>query len=153
MNALPLLNRLQTPAKRLWGALATHQNRGFFAAAQPVQLPSHADPRVHLPEGLDLRASGPGFDNCPARFSLSESGEAQVTVAGKTLSLGNLGGQTIEQGWMITGLRLRGAVRFAAQELVLLVPDREDLPYLLRALSPRREAPVQALSYRRALAA
>jgi hypothetical protein len=151
MNAL--LTKIQAPAKQLWHSLATHQNRGIFTAQQQVQVPAHADPRVRLPQGLDLRASGPGFDNLPARFEIAPTGEASVVVGERSIALGDLSCQSIETGWMITGLRLRGAVRFSAQKVILLVPDREDVPYLLRVLAPHAAAPAQALPYRQVLAA
>jgi hypothetical protein len=151
MNAI--IKKIQAPAKRVWEALAARQNRGVFAAQQHVEIPTQADPRTHIPQGLDLRASGPGFNNLPAKFEVTPSGEAQVTVAGKTIALGVLASQKVETGSMITGLRLRGALRFAEQQLVLLVPDREDIPYLLRTLAPRAATTTIALPYQQVRAA
>lgn len=151
MNAL--VKKIQAPAKQLWRTLAARQNRGHFAPQRQVQVSAFADPQVRLPQGLDLRASGPGFDNLPARFEVSPSGEAVVQIEGQTLSLGSLAGQSVETGWMITGLRLRGAVRFESSQVVLLVPDREDIPYLLRVLAPQAAAPARAVPYQRVLAA
>lgn len=149
MNAT--IKRIQAPAKRLWSALATHQNRGFFAPCTAQQVPAQGDPRVRLPQGLDLRASGPGFDNEPAQLAVTSSGEAVLHVAGSTIALGALAQKSVETGWMVTGLRLRGAIRFAQSKVVLMVPDREDVPYLLRVLAPQAAAPAQR--FRPALAA
>ena len=148
MNAL--LKKLQAPARQLWGALATHQNRGFFTPCAQQELPAQGDPCVRLPQGLDLRASGPGFANLPARLELAPTGEALLHVAGSTIGLGQLAQQRVETGWMVTGLRLRGAIRFNQRHVVLLVPDREDLPYLLRVLVPAAAVSTPALPLQRA---
>jgi hypothetical protein len=149
MNAT--LKRLQAPARKIWRALAAHQNQGVFTHCAYQAVPAQGDPRVRLPQGLDLRASGPGFANQPARLELSASGEALVHVAGKVIALGNLAQKHVETGWMVTGLRLRGAIRVTQSQVVLLVPDREDLPYLMRTLvPPPAVAPALSFSFSRA---
>jgi hypothetical protein len=139
--------------KPLISTLATHQNRGFFTHRGQVQVPAQGNPRVCLPQGLDLRASGPGFHNQPTRLTLSHSGEAVLHMAEQTIVLGPLSQRVVEQGWIITGLRLRGALRFTESGVVLMVPDREDLPYLLQVLTPRATANADFLPRNQALAA
>ncbi|WP_394796472.1 hypothetical protein [Armatimonas sp.] len=149
MNAT--IKKIQAPAKQLWRVLAAHQNKGFFTPCASQQVPAQGDPHVRLPQGLDLRASGPGFDNQPAHLEMASSGETTLYVAGTIVHLGLLSQQRVETGWMITGLRLRGAIRFGQSAVTLMVPDREDVPYLLRALAPQAAAPAQY--FRPALAA
>ncbi len=136
---------LISSAKRLWATLGTYQDVGWFASRGILQVPASGDPHVRLPNGMDLRASGPGFHNQPAQLELLPSGEALLRTNGKVIRLGMLSQRVIESGWIITGLRLRGALRFAESQVVLMVPDREDIPYLLRVLSPCAPSSVQAL--------
>ena len=138
MNAL--LKKIQAPAQRLWAALAARQNLGFFVRSGKVQVTHYGSSQVRLPEGMDLRVSGPGLHNRPARFMLNASGEALLHLENTTILLGALAQQTLETGEMITGLRLRGALRFPKHDIVLMVSDREDLPYLLQVLSPHAPA-------------
>lgn len=151
MNAL--LRTIQAPVKRLWAALAAQQNLGFFVRSGETQVPSYGSSHVHLPEGMDLRVSGAGLHNRPARFALNASGEATLHLENTTLVLGTLAQQPVEVGEIITGLRLRGAVRFPKHGIVLMVPDREDLPYLLQVLTPRAPAASQTRSYSTSIAA
>ena len=151
MNAL--LQKIQAPVKRLWAALAARQNIGFFIRSGEVQVPYYGSSQVRLPEGMDLRVSGQGLHNQPARFALNASGEAFLHLENATIMLGALAQQSVETGEMITGLRLRGAVRFPKHNIVLMVPDREDLPYLLQVLSPRAPASSRNRRYHTALSA
>ncbi|WP_309707111.1 hypothetical protein [Armatimonas sp.] len=151
MNAL--LQKIQAPTKRLWAALAARQNIGFFVRSQEVQVPHYGSAQVCLPEGMDLRVSGQGLHNQPARLTLSTSGEAFLHLENATILLGALAQQSVETGEMITGLRLRGAVRFPKHGIVLMVPDREDLPYLLQVLAPRAPASSRNQRYHTALVA
>ena len=139
-----LIQQISIPAKRLWSALAAHQNMGFFTRRALAQVPTSGNPQVRLPQGLDLRASGPGFHNQPAHLALLVSGEAFLQVSGTTIVLGTLAQRFVESGWIVTGLRLRGALRFPEQQVVLMVPDREDLPYLLQVLAPCMPSSLQA---------
>ena len=151
MNAL--LQTIQAPAKRLWAALAARQNLGFFVRSGETQVPHYGSSHVCLPEGMDLRVSGAGLHNQPARFALNASGEATLHLESTTILLGTLAQQSIETGEIITGLRLRGAVRFPKHGIVLMVPDREDLPYLLQVLTPHAPAASQTRFYPTAIAA
>jgi hypothetical protein len=151
MNAL--LRTIQAPAKRLWATLAAKQNIGFFVRSGEAQVPHYGSSQVHLPEGMDLRVSGAGRHNQPARFALNASGEATLHLEDTTILLGALAQQSVEVGEIVTGLRLRGAVRFPKHGIVLMVPDREDLPYLLQVLTPRAPAASQTRFYPTAIAA
>lgn len=144
---------MQSGLRRTWEAAASRQNRGFFACTGTSTISPQRNPLYRIPKGLDLRASGPGFHNASATLDFNSAGEAFVQVGTQTFTLGALANEAVETGWIITGLRLRGALRFPKSELVLMVPDREDLPYLLRVLVPASEALVQALPSRVSLAA
>lgn len=147
------MTAMKSGIRRTWEAAAARQNRGFFACTGTSTVSPQRDPLYRIPKGLDLRVSGAGFHNAPAELGFTSCGEAYVQVGTQTLPLGALGQQAVETGWIITGLRLRGALRFPQSDLVLMVPDREDLPYLLRVLVPASEALVQAPPSRVPLAA
>ena len=121
--------------------------------AKTSLLSANPNSLYRLPNGLDLRASGPDFHNHPATLGFSTSGEAFLKTKEKIVLLGSLTDQRVELGWTITGFRLRGALRLPKRNLVLTIPDREDLPYLLRALLPTPESSAASLAAPTALVA
>lgn len=126
--------------QKTWQAIAACQNYGWFTPTQKTSFPSEPNPLYRIPAGFDLRVSAPGIHNERATLGFTNQGEALVKCKGKTFALGALAGKTVERGWIITGLRLRGALHFPEHNLTLMVPDREDIPYLLRVLVPKTES-------------
>jgi hypothetical protein len=133
MKMQAMISTARTVGKAVWATAAAKQNVGVFHKTEVSRIPMMADGRVSVPKRLDLRASGLGFHNLPVTLGFTENGAAFLQIDNRTVLLGNLAGSEVETGWIVTGLRLRGAVRFS-NRVVLIVPDREDIPYLLRVL-------------------
>ena len=139
--------------RKTWQLVAKCQNQGWFARTHEALLPSEPNPLYRIPAGLDLRVSAPGIHNAHATLTFTQRGDVIVSSKGKTFPLGSLAGKTVVRGWIITGLRLRGALRFPDQDLILMVPDREDIPYLIRVLVSKAEAGTESDTLAQALAA